>query len=239
MPGHAGGGDDDVGAAHLGGQVARAGVAQRDGGVLAAAGQQQAHRPADRDAATDDDDVLRRRSATSWRRSSSTMPRGVHGSGRRLAEHEPAEVGRVQAVGVLGRVDRGRGPRSRPGPSAAAAARCSRVQAGSALSSSTAASTSAWVASAGRSTRIDSMPTSAQSRCLPRRTSGCPGRRRRGRAEAGHDAAVAQRVDPLAQLGLDRGGDRLAVEDLRVTCRQSFTLRRRPPRRRRSGERLD
>ena len=41
------------------------------------------------------------------------------------------------------------------------------MQAGSALSPATAASISSCVAVAGRSTRIDSMPTSAQSLCLP------------------------------------------------------------------------
>ena len=41
------------------------------------------------------------------------------------------------------------------------------VQAGSAFSSSTTASTCAWVASAGRSRRMDPIPTCAQSRCLP------------------------------------------------------------------------
>ena len=40
------------------------------------------------------------------------------------------------------------------------------VHAGSALSRSISASTSAWVAVAGRSTRIDAMPISAQSLCL-------------------------------------------------------------------------
>ena len=42
------------------------------------------------------------------------------------------------------------------------------MQAGSALSWSTTASTSAWVAVAGSSTPMLRMPTSAQSRCLPR-----------------------------------------------------------------------
>ncbi len=40
------------------------------------------------------------------------------------------------------------------------------MQDGSAFSSSITASTSAWVAVAGRSRRIDSMPISAQSLCL-------------------------------------------------------------------------
>ena len=34
------------------------------------------------------------------------MPTGVQGSGAGHVEHQPAEVGRVQAVGVLGRVHR-------------------------------------------------------------------------------------------------------------------------------------
>jgi hypothetical protein len=41
------------------------------------------------------------------------------------------------------------------------------VQAGSAFSVSTTASTCAWVASDGRSQRIDAIPTCAQSLCLP------------------------------------------------------------------------
>ena len=44
---------------------------------------------------------------TSKRRSSSMMPVGRARQRRRLAEHQPAEVGRVQAVDVLARVDRG------------------------------------------------------------------------------------------------------------------------------------
>ena len=67
---------------------------------------------------------------TSCRRSSSTTPAGVHGSGEvQLAvdpEHEPAEVRGVQAVGVLRRGRSARASRSRRCPSAAAAARCSR-----------------------------------------------------------------------------------------------------------------
>ena len=87
---------------------------------------------------------------------------------RRLAEREPAEVGRVQPVGVLGRVDPGqhRVGRRRPGGSGSWTRYA--VQAGSAFSSSTTASTSAWVAVAGSSTPMLRMPTSAQSRCLPR-----------------------------------------------------------------------
>ncbi len=42
------------------------------------------------------------------------------------------------------------------------------VQAGSALSSSMARSTSAWVASAGSSRWMEVIPTFAQSRCFPR-----------------------------------------------------------------------
>ena len=49
----AGGGDHDVGARHLGGEVLGSGVAQRHGGVLAAPGEQQAQRPAHGDAAAD------------------------------------------------------------------------------------------------------------------------------------------------------------------------------------------
>src|SRR3712207_9239757 len=53
--GDAGGGDHDVRAAQVGGEVAGAGVAEGDRGVLAATGEQQPQRPADGDAAADED----------------------------------------------------------------------------------------------------------------------------------------------------------------------------------------
>ena len=150
-PGYAGRGDHDVGLAHVGGEVLGAGVAQGHGGVLAAAGEQQAERPADGDAATDHDHLgARDLHAVTAEQLDDAARRAGQRTG--LAEHEPAQVDRVQAVGVLVRV------------ASATAARlveprhgsCTMkpVHAGSAFSSSTTASTSSCVAVAGRSRRM-------------------------------------------------------------------------------------
>ena len=85
------------------GQVPGPGVAQRDGRVLAAPGEQQAERAADRDAAPDHGDVRARDRDV-------VAPQQLHdapwraGQRSRLAEHQLAQVDRVQPVGVLGRV---------------------------------------------------------------------------------------------------------------------------------------
>ena len=134
---------------------------------------------------------------------------------RRLAQHQPAEVGRVQPVGVLVGVDLAEHERSRRAPSAAAAARCTPVHAGSSLRRRTAARISSCVAVAGRSSRIEAMPTSAQSLCLPLTYQ----RRARvvadqDRAQTRGDAALLERGDALGQLGLDRAGGRGAVQGL-------------------------
>ena len=90
--------------AHVRGEVAGAGVAQRDGGVLGAAGQQQPERAADGDAAADHDDL----GAGDLHAVAAQQLDDADGRARQragVAEHQPAEVGRVQPVGVLGRVD--------------------------------------------------------------------------------------------------------------------------------------
>lgn len=96
--------DDDVGALHLGGEIARAGVTQGDRRVLAATGQQQADRPADGDAAPDHSDVG---SVERDVVSTEEMDHAARGAGQRglLAEHQAAEVDRMEAVGVLLRGD--------------------------------------------------------------------------------------------------------------------------------------
>ena len=91
-----------------------AGVAQRDGRVLA---RRVRMRPSGRPTVRPRPTTTTWAPAigTSWRRSSSTMPTGVHGSGAGSAQHEPAEVEGVQAVDVLGRVDRATAARTRRG----------------------------------------------------------------------------------------------------------------------------
>ena len=105
MPGHAGRGDDDVGVAHVGGQVAGAGVAQRHRGVLASGGSAagRAGRPTVRPRPTTTTSAPA--ISTPWRRSSSIAADGRAGQRAGLAEHQLAEVGRVQAVDVLVGVD--------------------------------------------------------------------------------------------------------------------------------------
>ena len=103
-PGHADRGDHDVGPPGVLGEVAGAGVAQGHGGVLRAAGQQQAERAADRGAAADHGDLGAVQRDV-------VPPEQVHDAARRArqrageAQDEPAQVDRVQPVGVLVRVD--------------------------------------------------------------------------------------------------------------------------------------
>ena len=75
------------------------------------------------------------------------------------------------------------------------------MHAGSALSSATCASTSAWVAVAGRSTRIEVMPTSAQSLCLPLTYHRDPGSSpTEDSPEARLDTVLTQPGDPRGQV---------------------------------------
>ena len=86
---------------------------------------------------------------------------------RRGAEHEPAEVGRVQAVGVLVRVDQ---LQDRVLVDALGQRQLHDVAgAGRVLVElATASATCAWDAVAGSRRWIEAMPTCAQSRCLLR-----------------------------------------------------------------------
>ena len=85
-------------------QVPGAGVALGHGGVLAAPGQQQAERAADGDAAADDGDVRARdRHVVPAQQLDDALGRARQRPW--LAEHQLAEVDRLQAVGVLVRVD--------------------------------------------------------------------------------------------------------------------------------------
>ena len=157
--------------------------------------------------------------STSCRRSSSMIPIGVHGSEPRSPSTSlPRLTGCSPSTSLSGSTRDSRANSSRP------VGCCTRkpVQAGSAFSASMTRSTSAWVAVAGRSTRIDSIPISAQSLCL------APTYHRRARvvadqhgAEAGHDAELAQLGDPLGELRLDRLERGLAVECL---CGHGFIL---------------
>ena len=101
---------------------------------------------------------------TAWAASSSTIPAGVHGSGRR-PEHQPPEVHGVQAVDVLVGVD---------GEQRALLVEAvrqrdldqERVDGGVLVERRTAASTSSGGGRTARWTWCDSMPISAQSSCL-------------------------------------------------------------------------
>ena len=87
-------------ATDLRGEVTCPGVAQRDGGILRAAGEEQPHRPPDRDAAAHDDNILAGdRNVIAPQQLDDATRRA--GQRRLLAQDKPAEVGRVQAVGVL------------------------------------------------------------------------------------------------------------------------------------------
>src|SRR5487761_973143 len=96
--------DDDVGAAGVRGQVLGAGVAERHGGVLGAPGQQQPEGAADGDPAADDGDV---RPGDRHVVAAHQLYDPARRAGQRspLAEYQPAQVERVQAVGVLARID--------------------------------------------------------------------------------------------------------------------------------------
>ena len=95
--GHPGRGDHDVGLPDHRRQVPGAGVAQRDGGVLAAPGQQQAHRPADGEAAPDHDRVRAVDRDLVPAEQFDDAQRGA-GQRRRLAQHQRAQVLRVQSA---------------------------------------------------------------------------------------------------------------------------------------------
>ncbi len=100
----AGRGDHDVGLPEFGGQVHRAGVGQDDRGVDVLAGQQQPHRAADGDAAAHHQHALAvEADAVPGEQLHAALggarQRGLHGAAD--VGHEPAQVHRVQAVGVL------------------------------------------------------------------------------------------------------------------------------------------
>ena len=106
-PGEAGRGDQDVGLPGVGAEVGDAGVHHGDRGVGVGPleGEQVGERTADGEAATDDDDVLPLDGDVVV-----DEQRLDAGGGARQrpvdALHEVAEVDRVEAVDVLGRVDR-------------------------------------------------------------------------------------------------------------------------------------
>src|SRR5699024_8463030 len=102
------GGDDHVRAAQLGGQIGGAGVAQGDGRVVLAPGEQRADGAAHGDAAADDHDVL---AAEVESVALGQLDHGARRAGQRGVdglvgvEHQTAQVHRVQPVGVLGGID--------------------------------------------------------------------------------------------------------------------------------------
>ena len=176
-PRDTGGGDDDVGTANVVGEVTGAGVAQGHGGVLGATGQQQTERTADGDATADHAHLgaveRRRRSAAS----SSTIPRGVQGSGASvMSTSRPRFIGCRPSASLAGSTS------SR----ARWVSRCfgsgswtmKPVQAGSSLRAAIRSSRNSWLMSAGwcaGSTRC--RPGRSRGAC-PRRRTGCRGRHR-------------------------------------------------------------
>ena len=91
--------------AHVGGEVAGAGVAQGDRGVLASAGSAAARAGGPtvipRPTTTTSAPAI----GTSWRRSSSTMPYGVHGSGAGLpSTSQPRLVGCRPSASLAGSI---------------------------------------------------------------------------------------------------------------------------------------
>jgi hypothetical protein len=111
---------------------------------------------------------------TSYRRSRATIPRGVAGSGPGSPSTSlPRLTGCSPSTSLAGSIR----PRTAPASSPSGSGSCTMypVHAGSAFSSSITASTSAWVAVAGSSRRIELIPTWALSRCLPRTYAWLPG----------------------------------------------------------------
>jgi hypothetical protein len=101
--------------------------------------------------------------STPWRRSSSIAPTGVHGSGPGSPRTSlPRLTGWSPSTSLSGSTRESSANSSRP----VGCWTMNPVHPSSALSSSTTSSTSAWVAVAGRSRRIEVMPISAQSLCL-------------------------------------------------------------------------
>src|ERR1700751_5942286 len=102
------------------------------------------------------------------------MPRGGHGSGPGSPRTSlPRLPGCRPSASLAGSIRFGTAWASSPAGSGSWT--MYPVQARSALSSSTTASTCAWVASSGRSLRMDAIPTWAQSRCLPLTYARLPG----------------------------------------------------------------
>ena len=210
---HAGRGHHDVGGADVRGEVTGAGVAQGDRGVLAAPGEQQAQRPAHGDAAADHDHVGPRDGDVV---AAEQLDDAVGRAGQRgvLAEHQPAEVGRVQAVGVLVRVDqrehpvRVHVPGQRELDDVAGAGRVG-VEPGDVL---------LHLGLRGGLRQVHPDRLDADLGAVLVLAVDVPPRARvvpdQDGAEAGHDAALLELGDALGELALDGLGGGGAVEDL-------------------------
>ncbi len=101
---HAGGGDDDLGFTRELRQVPSCGVAQSHCRVLRPPGEQQPERPADRDTTADQHDLGTRDLHLVAAQQMYDAARGARQRGG-LVEYQPAEVGRMQPVGVLAGID--------------------------------------------------------------------------------------------------------------------------------------
>ena len=156
--------------------------------------------------------------STPWRRSSSMTPTGVHGSGPGLPSTSlPRFIGCSPSTSLSGSTRESSANSSSP----VGCCTMKPVQAGSAFSSSITASTSAWVAVAGRSRRIEVIPIEAQSLCLaptyqcepgssPTSTVPSPGVTPRSFSAATRSASSALIVRRVAVPSRMRRGHRVA-----------------------------
>ena len=181
------------------------------------------------------DDVLARRSRRRGARSSSMIPRGVHGSGAATASRSTPSTSRPRFVGCSPSASFAGSIRSRiafcvdalrqrqlhdvPGHGRVVVELAHGIRDLVLRGDRPAART--W---------IEAMPTSAQSPVLAGDVRARPGvLADQQRAEPGHDAALGERRDPLGQLGLDRGrrGDAVELLCCHVVLPRTSSARRR------------
>ena len=207
--GHAGGGDDDVGAAARGRRGRRVPVWQSV--TVAFSVRRVSSRPSGRPTVRPRPTTTTSAPAiwTPWRRSSSMAPTGVHGSGPASPSTSlPRLVGCRPSTSLSGST------RESSANSSSPVGCCTRkpVHAGSALSSSMTASTSAWVARGGQVAAdrgdADLGAVLVLGADVP---VGAGVVADQHGAEPGDDALLAQRGDALGELGLD---GRRAVQGL-------------------------
>ena len=162
--------------------------------------------------------------STPYRRSSATMPRGVHGSGASSPSTSlPRLTGCRPSASLAGSMRLS--TRFSSSPDGSGSCTMYPVQAGSPFSSATASSTWAWRRGGGQ---VPPDRGDAHLRAVPV-LAGHVGARARvvpdqDRAETGHDAAGGERRHPLLQVRLDLGCGRLAVQDRRAHARTPLVV---------------